>query len=67
MRNRALRNLKDVSAYSQLPVLGGIPLFEGRGAIRRRKRLAWLAWSTLGLTGVLVMSISVAHYYLARI
>ncbi len=67
MRDRALRNLKDVSAYSQLPVLGGIPFFEGRGAIRRRKRLAWLAWSALGLAGLVVMSVSVAHYYLARV
>jgi uncharacterized protein involved in exopolysaccharide biosynthesis len=65
--NRALRNLKDVSAYSQLPVLGNIPLFEGRGVIRRRRRMAWLAWSASALAGVAVMFISVAHYYLARV
>ena len=29
LRTGALRSVKDVSAYSQLPILGNIPLFEG--------------------------------------
>jgi uncharacterized protein involved in exopolysaccharide biosynthesis len=67
MRTGALRSVKDVSAYSELPVLGSIPLDEGRSVVRRRRRLAWLAWSTSSLAGVAVMSASVAHYYLSRL
>jgi uncharacterized protein involved in exopolysaccharide biosynthesis len=67
MRAGALRNVKDVVAYSELPVLGSIPLAEGRSVVRRRKRLAWLAWSISSLAGVAVMSASVAHYYLSRL
>jgi uncharacterized protein involved in exopolysaccharide biosynthesis len=67
MRSRALRNVKDVSACSQLPLLGSIPLIEGQAVAGRRKRVAWLAWSASGLAGVAVMSASVAHYYISRL
>ncbi len=67
MRSRALRNVKDVSACSALPLLGSIPLIEGRAVLRRRKRVAWLAWSASGLAGMAVMSASVAHYYISRL
>jgi uncharacterized protein involved in exopolysaccharide biosynthesis len=67
MRNGALRNVKDVTAYSQLPVLGSIPLFEGRGVVRRRNRVTWLAWSASSIAGVAFMSASVAHYYITRL
>jgi succinoglycan biosynthesis transport protein ExoP len=63
----ALRSVKDVSAYSLLPILGSIPLFEGRAAVRRRKRSTWLAWSVASLAGVAIMSASVAHYYIGRL
>jgi succinoglycan biosynthesis transport protein ExoP len=67
MRNTALRNVKDVGAYSHLPVLGSIPLFETRGVVRRRGRLAWLAWSATGAAGAGVMLTAVAHYYMTRL
>jgi polysaccharide biosynthesis transport protein len=67
IRNGALGSVKDVSAYSQLPILGSIPLLEGLGVVRRRKRAAWLAWSASSLAGVAVMSASVAHYYIGRL
>jgi uncharacterized protein involved in exopolysaccharide biosynthesis len=67
MRTGALRNVKDLSACSELPVLGSIPLFEGRSAVRRRRRVAWLAWSASSLAGLAVMSASIAHYYLTRL
>ncbi len=67
MSTVALRSVKDVSAYSQLPILGTIPLFEGPGAVRRRKRSAWLAWSVASLAGAAIMSASVAHYYIGRL
>ena len=63
MKDTALKNLKDVRAYTQLPVLGSIPLLENDLVVRRRKRLAWLAWSTACLVGVVVMSSSVVYYF----
>jgi hypothetical protein len=65
-KNSALKNLKDVRAYAQLPVLGNIPLLESRAAVQRRKRLAWLAWSTACLAGAVVMSSSVVYYFATR-
>jgi len=67
LRTSTLMNVKDVSAYSELPVLGSIPLFEGPGMVRRRRRAAWLKWSATGLAGAAIMSASVAHYYLSRL
>jgi succinoglycan biosynthesis transport protein ExoP len=67
MKDTALKNLKDVRAYTQLPVLGSIPLLENDLVVRRRKRLAWLAWSTACLVGVVIMSSSVVYYYATKI
>ncbi len=61
MSTGALRSMKDVSAYSELPVLAGIPLFQTPGVVRR------LGWVATSVAGVAVMSASVAHYYLGRL
>jgi polysaccharide chain length determinant protein (PEP-CTERM system associated) len=67
VKDTALKNLKDVRAYTQLPVLGSIPLLENDLIVRRRKRLAWLAWSTACLVGVAIMSGSVVYYYATKL
>ncbi|HEX4593901.1 MAG TPA: Wzz/FepE/Etk N-terminal domain-containing protein [Bryobacteraceae bacterium] len=67
MKDTALKNLKDVRAYTQLPVLGSIPLLENDLVVRRRRRLGWLAWSTAGLVGVVIMSSSVVYYYATKL
>jgi succinoglycan biosynthesis transport protein ExoP len=67
MKDTALKNLKDVRAYTQLPVLGSIPLLENDLVVRRRKRLSWLAWSTACLVGMVIMSGSVVYYYATKI
>jgi succinoglycan biosynthesis transport protein ExoP len=67
MKDTALKNLKDVRAYTQLPVLGSIPLLENDIVVRRRKRLAWLAWSTACLVGLVIMSSSVVYYYATKL
>jgi uncharacterized protein involved in exopolysaccharide biosynthesis len=66
-KDTALKNLKDVRAYAQLPVLGNIPLLETGAVILRRKRLAWLAWSTACFVGAIVMSSSVVYYFATRV
>jgi len=67
MQDTALKNLRDVRAYTQLPVLGSIPLLENDLVSRRRKHLAWLAWSTACLVGVIVISSSVAYYFATKL
>jgi len=62
VKNTSLKNLKDVRAYTQLQVLGSIPLLENDLVVRRRRRLAWLAWATACLVGILVASSSVFYY-----
>ena len=64
MKDTTLKNLKDVRAYTNLTVLGSIPLLEDDIVVKRRKRLTLLAWSTAILIGVLVMAGSY-YYYLA--
>lgn len=66
VKDASLKNLKDVRAYTQLAVLGSIPLLENDLVIRRRRRLTWLAWSTAFLLGILVMSGSVYYYYVSN-
>lgn len=66
LRTGALHDVKDVSTYSQLTILGSIPLFEGKRAARRHRRATWIAWSATSLAGVAIMCASVAHYYISR-
>ncbi|MBC7925357.1 MAG: hypothetical protein H7039_06830 [Bryobacteraceae bacterium] len=66
-RDNTLKNLKDVRAYTQLNVLGSIPLLENDLVVRRRRRLAWLAWSTACLVGILIMTGSVFYYYATKV
>ncbi len=42
MKDASLKNLKDVRAYTQMAILGSIPLLENDFVVRRRRRLAWL-------------------------
>ncbi len=67
LRDSALRSVKDLNAYSQLPILGSIPLFVGPGLVRHRRRAAGLAWSASSLAGLAVMAAAVAHYYVAKL
>ena len=45
MKDTSLKNLKDVRAYTQLPILGSIPLLENDLVVKRRRRITWLGWS----------------------
>jgi uncharacterized protein involved in exopolysaccharide biosynthesis len=63
MKDTSLKNLKDIRAYTNLTVLGSIPLLENDLVVKRRRRLTWLAWSSACIVGVLVMVGSVFHYY----
>jgi uncharacterized protein involved in exopolysaccharide biosynthesis len=66
MKDSSLKNLKDVRAYTQLPILGSVPLLENDFVVRRRRRIAWLGWTTACLVGMVIMSGSVVYYYVTR-
>ncbi|MGB9455960.1 MAG: GNVR domain-containing protein [Bryobacteraceae bacterium] len=66
MRDASLKNLKDVRAYTNLPVLSSIPLLENALLVRRKRRLFWLAWSSSFIIGCLAMTISVYYHFFGR-
>jgi polysaccharide chain length determinant protein (PEP-CTERM system associated) len=66
MKDTSLKNLKDARAYTNLPVLGTVPLLENDLVVRRKRRLAWLAWSAASIIGVLAMTASIYYYYATR-
>lgn len=66
MKDTSLKNLKDVRAYTQLPILGSVPLLENDLVVKRRKRFSWFAWSLACLAGIAVMSGSIVYYYATK-
>lgn len=66
MKDTSLKNLKDVRAYTQMPILGSVPLLENDFVVRRRRRIAWLGWTIACLTAALVMAGSIVYYYYTK-
>ena len=65
-KDTSLKNLKDVRAYTNLPVLSSIPLLESALLVRRKRRLFWLAWSSAIIAGTMAMSGSMYYYFFGR-
>ena len=66
MKDTSLKNLKDVRAYTNLPVLSSIPLLENALLVRRKRRLFWVGWSTAVIIGTIAMSSSMYYYYFGK-
>jgi uncharacterized protein involved in exopolysaccharide biosynthesis len=66
IRDTSLKTLKDVRAYTQLGILGTVPLLEDDLITRRRRRLALLGWSTAVLLGMGAMAGSALFYFSTR-
>ena len=62
MKDTSLKNLKDVRACTNLPVLSSVPLLENAAKVQRERQLSWLAWST-ALIGAIAISSSMYYYY----
>ncbi len=62
-KDTSLKNLKDVRAYTNLPVLCSIPLLENTMLVKRKRRLTYLAWAAAVLVGAAAVSASVVYYY----
>jgi polysaccharide chain length determinant protein (PEP-CTERM system associated) len=63
MKDTSLKNLKDVRAYTNLPILSSVPLLENALLVRRKRRMFWLAWSSAIIIGTVAMSGSMYYYY----
>lgn len=66
-KDTSLKNLKDVRAYTNLPVLSSIPLLENTVLVRRKRRIAYLAWSAAVIVGMLAVSASFYYHYTSSI
>jgi polysaccharide chain length determinant protein (PEP-CTERM system associated) len=66
VKDVSLKNLKDVRAYTQMPILGSVPLLENDLVVRRRRRIGWLAWTTACLAAAIIMSGSIVYYNVTR-
>jgi uncharacterized protein involved in exopolysaccharide biosynthesis len=66
MKNTSLKNLKDVRAYTNLPVLSSVPLLENALLVRRKRRLFWLAWAGAFIFGTLAVLASVYYYFVGQ-
>ncbi len=62
-KDTSLKNLKDVRAYTNLPVLCSIPLLENTMLVKRKKRLTYLAWAAAVIVGAAAVSASVVYYF----
>jgi polysaccharide chain length determinant protein (PEP-CTERM system associated) len=66
MKDTSLKNLKDVRAYTQMAILGSIPLLENDLVVRRRRRLAWLAWTTACFFSAVAVSMSILYHWVGN-
>jgi polysaccharide biosynthesis transport protein len=66
-QDTSLKNLKDVRAYTNLPVLSSIPLLENTLLVRRKRRMAYLAWSAAIIVGMLAISASLYYHYTSSV
>ena len=63
MKDTSLKNLKDVRAYTNLPVLSSIPLLENALLVRRKRRLAFVAWAVAVIVGLCGTAISLYYHF----
>ncbi len=61
-KDSSLKNLKDVRAYTNLPVLCSIPLLENTMLVKRKKRIAYLAWSATVIVGTISVCAALFYY-----
>lgn len=62
-KDTSLKNLKDVRAYTNLPVLCSIPLLENTMLVRRKRRIAYLGWSAAIIVGMIAVSAALYYHY----
>jgi hypothetical protein len=63
VKDTSLKNLKDVRAYTQLPILSSIPLLENDLLVQRRRRVVYVSWSAAVALGVVAISASMYYHF----
>ncbi len=63
VKDTSLKNLKDVRAYTNLPILSSIPLLENDLLVRRKRRITYVVWSASIILGMVLMSASMYYYF----
>jgi uncharacterized protein involved in exopolysaccharide biosynthesis len=63
MKDTSLKNLKDARLYTQLSILGSIPLLENDVVVQRRKQVMLVSWATAMVLGIAIVVVTVARYY----
>ena len=66
VKDTSLKNLKDARMYTQLTVLGSVPLLENDVVVQRRKQVMWISWAAATVTGLAIMALSIGRYYIHR-
>src|SRR5579872_3907013 len=66
VKDTSLKNLKDVRAYTNLPVLSSVPLLENALLVRRKRRLFWLGWSSAFIVGSIAMSGALYYHFFGK-
>ena len=66
VRDTSLKSLKDARAYTQLSILGSVPLLENDVVVQRRKQVMWVGWAAATALGLAVIAGSIVHYYLSK-
>jgi len=66
VKDTSLKNLKDARLYTQLSILGSIPLLENDLVVQRRKQIMWVGWATATVAGLAIMAGSIAHYWMNK-
>jgi uncharacterized protein involved in exopolysaccharide biosynthesis len=61
-KDTSLKNLKDVRAYTNLPVLCSIPLMENTLVVKRKRRLTYLVWSAAVIMGIIAVTAALFYY-----
>jgi polysaccharide chain length determinant protein (PEP-CTERM system associated) len=67
VKDNSLKNLKDARVYSQLPILGSVPLLENDLVVQRRRQMMWIGWAGATIVGLAIMAGSIAHYYMSKV
>lgn len=63
IKDTSLKNLKDVRAYTQLPILGSVPFLENNQLVQKRRRATYVAWSAAVLAGLAAVSASLLYHF----
>lgn len=67
VKDNSLKSLKDARVYSQLPILGSVPLLENDLVVQRRRQVMWIGWAGATIVGLAIMAGSIARYYMSKV